>query len=69
MTTDSHAVFRRESIGEGFKIVTVAVFELYNQFSICKAQFMHLILLKKKILFWRFFTDSFKSNLEAKNGK
>ena len=27
MTTDSDTVFREESIGEGFKIVTVAVFE------------------------------------------
>ena len=27
VTTDSDTVFREESIGEGFKIVTVAVFE------------------------------------------
>ena len=27
MTTDSDTVFREKSIGEGFKIVTVAVFE------------------------------------------
>ena len=27
VTTDSNTVFREESIGEGFKIVTVAVFE------------------------------------------
>ena len=27
VTTDSDTVFRKESIGEGFKIVTVAVFE------------------------------------------
>ena len=27
VTTDSDTVFREESIGEGFKIVTVAIFE------------------------------------------
>ena len=27
VTTDSDTVFREESIGEGFKIITVAVFE------------------------------------------
>ena len=46
MITDSDAVFREESIGEGFKIVTVAVVE-------------KILLLEKK---WSIFDGNLKVN-------
>ena len=54
LTTDSDAVFGRECIGEGFKITTVAVFELWPFFDLYLINSAAL-LEKKSLLSTEFF--------------